>query len=271
MTYRLAHDEPDVESQGYPTAGASVAVLASANALATNATSLAHTLNLPLVRDEESRRFHYLLVPTRERLELRDNDDPQARALYVDASWVARQYARAQVTRRQPLGRALGARMRRIIDATAGLGEDTFLLAAMGYEVTAVERSPIVAALLTDGVMRARKHPTLQSIIGRRVSVVKGDARRVIPQLPHRPDSIYVDPMFPPKRKSSALTRKPLRVLRDLAGDDEDAAELLQVCLRHARHRVVVKRPLHVAPLGVDPSLTYSGKLARYDVYLVSS
>jgi 16S rRNA (guanine1516-N2)-methyltransferase len=270
MTYRIAHDGTHGRSRACPTAGASIAVLAS-NAPPTNATSLAHALNLPLVGVKESRRFHYLLVPTLERLELRDNDDPQARALYVDASWIVRQHARAQVTRRQPLGRALGARVRRIIDATAGLGDDTFLLAAMGYEVTAVERSPVVAALLADGVMRARKHPTLRPIIGRRVSVIRGDARQVIPQLAHKPDSIYVDPMFPPKRKSSALTRKPLRVLRDLAGDDEDAAELLQVCLQHARHRVVVKRPLHAAPLGVDPSLTYSGKLARYDVYLVSS
>ncbi len=270
MTYRVAHDQPRLRSQAYSTVCASVAVLASANALPGSAASLAQALNLPLVGTKESRRFRYLLVPTRERLELRDNDHPQARALYVDASRVARQHAHAQVSRRQPLGRALGARTHHIVDATAGLGEDTFLLAAMGYEVTAVERCPVVAALLADGVMRARKL-TLQPTIGRRVSVIRGDARQVIPRLAHKPDSIYVDPMFPLKRKSSALTRKPLRVLRDLAGDDEDAAELLQVCLRHARHRVVVKRPLRAASLGPDPSLIYRGKLARYDVYLVST
>lgn len=270
MAYRIAHDAPHVKSQADPAVCASIAVLASASALPTNAASLAHALNLPLVGAEKSRRFRYLLVPTPERLELRDNDDPQARALYVDASWIVRQHAHAKITRRQPLGRALGVRMHRIIDATAGLGEDTFLLAAMGYQVTAVERCPVVAALLVDGVMRARNHVALQPIIGRRVSVVRGDARQVIPQLAHKPDSIYMDPMFPPKRKSSALARKPLRMLRDLAGDDEDAVELLQVCLRHARHRVVVKRPLHAAPLGVEPSLIYSGKLARYDVYFVS-
>jgi 16S rRNA (guanine1516-N2)-methyltransferase len=271
MTENIADNESQVRSQAYPTVCPSIAVLVSAKALPTSAASLAHALNLPLVGVDSSPRYRYLLVPTPERLELRDNDNPHARALYVDASWVVRQHAQARINRRQPLGRALGARLRRIVDATAGLGEDSFLLAAMGYEVTAVERCPVVAALLADGVMRASKHVKLQTIIGRRVSVVKGDARQVIPRLAFKPDSIYVDPMFPPKRKSSALTRKPLRVLRDLAGDDEDAAELLHLCLRHARYRVVVKRPLHAAPLGVDPSLTYSGKLARYDVYLVST
>lgn len=271
MARRIAHNRHHLNSQALLPVYASIAVLASAEALLAHATRLAQTLKLPLVAPERSQGFRYLLVPTPERLELRDNGNPRTRALYVDASWVARQHARLRITRQQPLGRALGVRMRRVIDATAGFGEDTFLLAAMGYEVTAVERCRVVAALLEDGVTRASKQVALQSIIGRRVSVVTGDARQVIPQLACKPDSIYLDPMFPPKRRSSALARKPLRVLRDLAGNDDDAVELLQVCLRHATHRVVVKRPPHAPPLRPVPSMTYSGKLARYDVYLVST
>jgi 16S rRNA (guanine1516-N2)-methyltransferase len=79
-----------------------------------------------------------------------------------------------------------------------------------------------------------------------------------------------MDPMFPPKRKCSALAKKSLRVLRDLVGDDEDALELFEICRRHAANRVVVKRPDHVPPLFANPTTSYEGKLVRYDVYIAN-
>jgi len=86
--------------------------------------------------------------------------------------------------------------------------------------------------------------------------------------LPQRPDAVYLDPMFPPKRKKSAAVNKEMRLLRELVGDDLDAPDLLEVARGVARERVVVKRPDHAPPLAPYPSMSFLGKLVRYDVYL---
>lgn len=244
-----------------------VAVSVSDHSSSRKARALARNLGLPLVPIGEAAAYNYLLVWATDRLELRDNHT--RRPLYVDLAWLSAQRGRRAISRRQPLARAMGARTQNIVDATAGFGDDAFLLTAMGYRVIAVERSAVVAALLHDGVRRASKDKVLHEMLDRRLRIVTGDARDVLPRLRPRPDTIYVDPMFPPKRRRSALAHKAVRVLRDLVGHDDDAPELLRVCLRRARRRVVVKRPHYAPPLAFDPSASYTGKLVRYDVYIV--
>ncbi len=234
-------------------------------AFAAEAAALAHELELPVVSAWGSPPWKYLLVRTPQRLELHDNRDRRARPCYVEARVLA---ARCNLSRRQPLARAVGARVRRIVDATAGLGQDALLLAAMGYEVIALERSPVVAALLRDGVARAQHDQRLARLIGDRLRVLNVEARELIPQLRPRPDTIYIDPMFPPKRRRSALPPKRVRWLRDLVGDDADAAELAELCLRFADKRVVIKRADDAPALLPAPNLSYRTKLVRYDVYL---
>jgi len=82
-----------------------------------------------------------------------------------------------------------------------------------------------------------------------------------------RPETIYMDPMFPAKRRQSSAVRKELKWLRDLVGDDADALELLEIARRTATQRVVVKRPDHAAPLVPRPNGSIAGKLVRYDIY----
>ena len=101
-----------------------------------------------------------------------------------------------------------------------------------------------------------------------RLQSVNGDSRALLPALAPRPDAIYLDPMFPPKRRQSAAVKKEMRLLRELVGDDADAPELLEISRRVARDRVVVKRPDDAPPLAPDPSMSLTGKLVRYDVYL---
>lgn len=234
----------------------------------TAASTLARDLNLPLVSENGTGPFRYLLVRTAERLELRDNYSRRTQPFYVDLSSLHTPEASSNLSRRQPLARAMGKQTRSVVDATAGLGQDAFLLTCMGYSVTAIERSPIIAALLRDALSRANTDERLCSALGGRLSVVTGDARDVLPTIEPRPDVVYLDPMFPPKRKRSALARKALRMLRDLVGDDEDAMDLLIVCRRYASNRVVVKRPHHAPPILANPSASYAGKLVRYDIYL---
>lgn len=189
-------------------------------------------------------------------LGLKDLREPRARRLTVGPRKVIRRRAK-----RGLLARAVGPRSRYVVDATAGWGGDTLLLYEMGYRVTAIERQPLLAALLRDGFRRLHG-PGLTA-----PEVMEGEARDLLGQLQQVPDCIYLDPMFPPKRRASALARRELRLLRELTGDDPDASELLNTALASAP-RVVVKRPDHVGHLGRRPDVSFAGKLVRYDVYL---
>lgn len=166
-----------------------------------------------------------------------------------------------------------------ILDATAGLGRDSFVLASRGFEVTAIERNPIVAALLADGLDRARAADIAIATIAARIVLHRCDAVEYLNSLSEaaQPDVIYLDPMFPPSQKS-ALVKKDMRLFQQLlhrADDDIPAAEeqrataqLLRVARRVARVRVVVKRPAKAAPLAdAAPDYTLPGKAVRFDVY----
>ncbi len=170
-------------------------------------------------------------------------------------------------SRHQPIARAIGLGRGRpapfVADATAGYGDDSWLLASLGCRVVAVERSPIVAALLEDGL---RRMEPIQAEVTSRIQLHLGDAKDWIAAIDDRPDVIYLDPMFP-RGKKSALEEKRIRLLRVLVGDDLDAEELLACALQVARRRVVLKRPLHAPFLGGKPTTVYRGKSVRYDVY----
>jgi 16S rRNA (guanine1516-N2)-methyltransferase len=173
--------------------------------------------------------------------------------------------------RRQPLARACGLhrdRYLRILDATAGLGRDGLVLAGLGCEVTLLERSPLVAALLQDGLARAEQDPLIGSWLRQRVRFWPLDAFeyfRTRPEPLH--DVVYLDPMYPDSDRR-ALAKKEMRALRLLAGDDSDAGRLLEAALAYAQRRVVVKRPPGAAALGgIEPDHRLPGNRARYDVY----
>lgn len=225
------------------------------------AAQLARRQGLVLVEPAHSAApWDLMLTVAPNRLELRDARDASVKPVFVDFSQAGR------LSRRDPLARAIGAKNRSVIDATAGLGRDSFLLASLGYRVTAVERSRVVAALLEDGLARALADPLVASRLDDRLRIVVGDAREVLLRLP-QPDVVYLDPMFPPKRKKSAAVRKDMRFLRMLVGEDEDAPALLDAARRCAKDRVVLKRA-DDAPVLERPTMSYAGKLVRYDVYL---
>lgn len=170
----------------------------------------------------------------------------------------------------QPLIRAIGRRSKTVIDATAGMGQDSFMMAAFGLSVVGFERSEKVAALLANGLKRAMQDNEVHEIIGDRLQFIHANAIKELGLLNERPDAIYLDPMYPPKRKKSALAKKEMQILREIVGDDADTEELFSTALDVAKYRVVVKRPHHAEPIGNKPSMSYQGKLVRYDVYLTS-
>lgn len=177
---------------------------------------------------------------------------------------------RQGISRREDLPRACGLARQtglRIVDATAGLGRDAFVLAACGAEVTLIERSPDLYALLAAGLARAAEAGPAHAEVVARMHLVHGDSRNLLAGL--APDVVLVDPMHPP-RGNSALVKKNLRQVRGLVGADPDALELMEAALAAARGRVVLKWPLRAAPMAGlrAPSHQVIGKTVRYDVFV---
>ena len=242
------------------------------------AMSLARELALPYFEGDAisaEQRPEFLLTLTPDRLELRETCRGSSRPIYVDFVGGAVGFRRVSGrTRRQPIAQAVGLRNGPVslVDATAGLGRDSFLLACLGCTVTAIERSPVLAALVRDGIARAGGHsPKLDEVLAR-LRFVLGDARDVLRTMADAsaPDTIYIDPMYPPSKKS-ALVKKEMRVCRRLVGDDPDAGELFDLARQVAKKRVVVKRQPHAPPLGPKPTTTCLGTRVRYDVYVVGT
>lgn len=170
--------------------------------------------------------------------------------------------------REQAIAKAVGLKRGAnpsVIDATAGLGRDGFVLATLGCRVTLIERSPLVAALLEDGLMRGAQDADTAPILAR-MNLLHGDAQTLLNG--HTADVVYLDPMYP-QRQKSAQVKKEMRAFRDLLGEDADADRLLAAALRCARGRVVVKRPDYAEPLaGQRPSMSITTKNHRFDVYV---
>lgn len=248
-----------IESAVSATAGSAVVVVASAQSSRPAALALARSLSLPF--DDAGSSAGLRLVQTDTRLEL--HDPGTGARLYVHVTEAELRRYRAGGAGGDPFRRAIGPADRHVADATAGLGGDAIHLAALRYRVTAVERNPIVSALAQDGLRRARA----ERLVTDNPIWHTADARAMLPQLRPAPDTVYLDPMFPAKRKKSAAVRKEMHLLRLLVGEARDVAELLALARRVATDRVVVKRPLDAAPLAPDPSACYAGKLVRYDVY----
>lgn len=156
-----------------------------------------------------------------------------------------------------------------LVDATAGLGRDAFVLASLGAQVIALERSVVVAALLEDGLRRAAADPATGEVVPARFTLVHADACEWLTALAPeaRPDVVCLDPMFPP-RKKAAQVKKEMQLFQRLLGPEEDTAALWASACAAARRRVVVKRPVHAPPLAPDPSVVYEGRTTRFDVYL---
>lgn len=177
----------------------------------------------------------------------------------------------------QQIAKAIGVKGQRcpqVLDATAGLGRDAFVLAALGCQVQMLERHPVVLALLQDGLQRAQQDPEVAPITAR-MQLLQAHAYDYMhtqaQQGAPAPQVIYLDPMFPHTEKSAEV-KKDMKAFRTLVGADRDADALLAVALAWQPCRVVVKRPRKAPCLaGQPPSLSLEGKSGRFDVYALRS
>ncbi len=212
-------------------------------------------------------------------LQLRDHGELREHAMTVDfASGRTARRSRGISRKGHPLARAVGRGkpLPDVLDGTAGLGRDAFVLACLGYRVTAMERSPPLHALLADGVGRLLATSAGFDLIGDRLTVELGDCRERF-ATPPAPEVIYLDPMFPHRGKG-ALVKKEMRLLQKLLGTNTDGRDLedenralLAPAREVARRRVVVKRPRRAGPLADGVSYAVTGSSVRWDVYLTAN
>jgi 16S rRNA (guanine1516-N2)-methyltransferase len=174
---------------------------------------------------------------------------------------------------KEPLARAIGLHKKEalsVIDATAGFGREGMLLALLGCSVFMIEQSHIMAALLQDGLIRARADAVFPTLIKHWVECIEGNAQEWIPKLVamHSIDVIYLDPMFPSRTKTAAV-KKEMQFLHAIVGtQSNDDEALFTVALNAAVERVVVKRPVHAPPLaGKKPNYVIDAGQMRFDVY----
>jgi len=256
--------------------GIIIAVAADSSALGAHADRLAQELEIPRCEMPCSGYPYVLLFHAdaeEARLELRTNYPGAPGPVFVDFVKGPMGFRRRTGNRGDELlARAVGVKgsaCPTVLDATAGLGRDGYILATLGCRVTLVERSPMIAALLRDGLARARSDPHTRTVADRiRLSV--GNAVTVMDRLAEqeRPDVIYLDPMYPHRNKS-ALVKKEMRMLRELVGEDLDAPQLLEAAQRVACKRVVVKRPRLADKVpGGTPSYVLTGSTTRFDIYV---
>ncbi|MCF2825720.1 MULTISPECIES: class I SAM-dependent methyltransferase [unclassified Pseudoalteromonas] len=208
-------------------------------------------------------------------LQLFKKDEPKLGAIRVD-------FVTGAVAHRRKFGGGKGQAIAKavglnkgavptVLDATAGLGRDAFVLASMGCKVVLHERNPVVAALLYDGLQRAYQDAEIGEWVQSTMRLEFGSSHDLLEQAGWRPDIVYLDPMFP-HREKSAQVKKEMRVFQDLVGNDLDADALLPFALQLATKRVVVKRPDYAGFLNdKTPSMQIKTKKNRFDVYVNSA
>jgi 16S rRNA (guanine1516-N2)-methyltransferase len=227
--------------------------------------------------DAEKTSSEWQLVYTTQGLALRLSNEPTWGDILVDFDSDALNYRKQHGGgRNEALAKAIGAKGSEslsVIDCTAGMGSDSFVMASVGANVLMLERSPVIAALLEDALARIKHIPALNE----KLSLVKTDATKYLVQEGEKnkgralAEVIYLDPMFPHKKKS-ALVKKEMRAFQQLLGADMDSSELLEAALNFAGKRVVVKRPSYADPIelasGRKPSTVIESKKHRFDVYI---
>lgn len=154
-----------------------------------------------------------------------------------------------------------------ILDLTAGFGNDAFMFAFLGCQVLMIERHPIVAALLQDGLDRAYNNKKIGYWLSKRLKFIATDSSLILEDLCFKPDIIYLDPMYPICKKNS-LPKKNMQILRSLIGQDNDCESLLYISRKIAKNRIIVKRPIYGKPLSKEKiNFFIKTRNHRFDIY----
>ena len=158
---------------------------------------------------------------------------------------------------------------RNIVDATAGLGYDAFILASLGAKVTLIERSKEMYEILQNGINEATSFGGEIERIINRMDLLLGDSKDILVKL--SPEVVMIDTMYK-DRKKTALVKNNMRLVREIVGPDSDYVELLEIALNCAKNRVVLKQPRYADPIREIRKCSHQilGKTIRYDIFMTN-
>ncbi|CAL4325965.1 class I SAM-dependent methyltransferase [Buchnera aphidicola] len=204
-------------------------------------------------------------------LELYDRSTPIKKPIKVDFTSKKNNYRCLNLKKNELLYKAVGIKknyLPSILDATAGLGTDSFLLSSFGCFVIMIEKHPVIAALLRDGLERGYKDKKIGNWLKKRLHLIFNDSLNMLKIPILQPDVIYLDPMYPIRKKKSS-PKKEFQFLRKLINSDYQPEKLLNIAKKLAKKRIVVKRPSYASPLSKDKvDFVISNKSHRFDIYL---
>lgn len=249
-----------------------IAIFFEQDELLVHAQALSQKLSLALVRTyPQDANYSYLLalIPTADdyQLELQFPNEKLNPVLVNFFDQKLQHRKNFGGGRQQAIAKAVGLKRGytpKLLDGTAGLGKDSFILASLNCQVTMCERNPIMHALLQDGLRRLHS----ASAVAPDLTLLSENTLEHLKQNSDTYDVIYLDPMYP-HRSKSALVKKEMRIIRKLVGDDTDFDDVLEAALNAAKKRVVVKRPKTAPSIGaIPPSHCIESKKTRFDVYL---
>ncbi len=153
------------------------------------------------------------------------------------------------------------------VDATAGLGDDSLLLASAGFQVTMFEHNPVIYELLCDAITRAKEISELTDIVNR-MTVYNEDSVNAMAKMTLTPDVVLLDPMFP-ERQKSALVKKKLQMLQKLEMPCSEEKTLLITAMKLKPKKLIVKRPPKGPYLAdIKPDHSIEGKAVRFDCFV---
>lgn len=204
-------------------------------------------------------------------LELFDRENPKYGSIKVDFSSKKNSYRCYHfIKKNEVLLKAIGIKKSyfpSVLDVTAGLANDAFMLSFLGCRVVMIERHPIVAALLKDGLQRGYEDKKIGHWLKKRLFLIFNNSHKMLEIPILQPDVIYLDPMYPICKKKS-LPKKNMQFFRKLIGIDNDAKDLLDIAKNLAKKRIVVKRPRYAKPLSNDKvDFVIKSKNHRFDIY----
>jgi len=223
----------------------------------------------------------YLLHITTDKLQLRKVDKnlkrPSKNTLSISVDFVEGKTQHRRLHgggKGQDIAKAIGFHKitdPTVLDLTAGMGDDAFVIASLGASLTMIERNPVVHALVSDALQRAKlkNDAELQAILAR-LDLIKHNSLEYLEQLSESeyPDVIYLDPMFPTRSKR-AQVKKEMQFFHEIIGTDDDSENVFLLALHKAKKRIVVKRPRLAERLSeLKPAFEIIGKSTRYDIYL---
>ena len=169
----------------------------------------------------------------------------------------------------QALVKAIGFKGSRlsVLDITAGWAKEAFLISQLGCFVTAIEASAFVFHFVQESLAKDPSSFLHKKEDKPRLQFIQDDSFNYLNQLKKEdfPDVIYMDPMFGERKKS--LSKKELRILKQLVGETKNQKELFHLALKIAKKRLVVKRHHLDPPLHKNRLCTFKGRSVCYDVF----